>query len=271
MRYFLLTLWCALLSLQTYALPQETRVPGGIAVIELPQKSAQPAPVVHYDGQRVMVVADPHSDQWLAIVGIALGAHPDRPQVLEIGEQRINFSITDKAYPEQRLTIKEKKYVEPDPQQVERWRRESAEQKAAYRTWSEPPQPLTTLMKPVEGPTSSEFGFRRFYNDQPRSPHSGLDIAAPEGTPVQAAGAGRVSAVGDYFFNGNTVIIDHGYGFSTMYCHLSRIDVKVGDRVDTDTQLGLVGKTGRATGPHLHWGASLNDNRIDPRLFLRQN
>jgi murein DD-endopeptidase MepM/ murein hydrolase activator NlpD len=122
---------------------------------------------------------------------------------------------------------------------------------------------------PAQGPYSSAFGLKRFFNDQPRAPHSGLDIAAPDKSPIKVAAAGKVTAVGEYFFNGNTVIVDHGHGLSTMYCHMSRIDVKVGDQLELGEQIGLVGKTGRVTGPHLHWGVSLNNTRVDPLLFVK--
>ncbi len=161
------------------------------------------------------------------------------------------------------------KYVEPDPKQVARWREESKVQNAAYKTWSEPNAPVLELAMPAQGPYSSAFGLKRFFNDQPRAPHSGLDIAAPDKSPIKVAAAGKVTAVGEYFFNGNTVIVDHGHGLSTMYCHMSRIDVKVGDQLELGEQIGLVGKTGRVTGPHLHWGVSLNNTRVDPLLFVK--
>lgn len=261
----LLTLWSAL----SFALPQESRVPGGIALIDLPASAG--APQVMYQGTRVMVLPAEGNSGWVAVVGIPLSANPKEQQKLSINGKPMSFGIGDKAYPEQRLKIKEKKYVEPDPKQVARWRKESAEQKAAYKAWSEPETAVTNLAMPAEGPYSSAFGLKRFYNDQPRSPHSGLDIAAPDRSVISAAAPGVVTAKGEYFFNGNTIIVDHGYGLSTMYCHMSEISVELGQQLNTGDQIGLVGKTGRVTGPHLHWGVSLNNTRVDPLLFVQQN
>ena len=124
------------------------------------------------------------------------------------------------------------------------------------------------MLQPVEGRYSSPFGLRRFFNEQARKPHSGLDIVANEGTPVRAAADGVVINTGNYFFNGNTVFIDHGQGLITMYCHLNRIDVSDGQQVKRGDLIGGVGSTGRVTGAHLHWSVLLNGTLVNPELFL---
>ena len=246
-----------------------TPVPGGIAVITLPA-DAEPA-TARYRDRKVLVTRNDNNEH-IAVIGLSLGSKPGR-HYLKVkntaGEtQNLGFQVEDKAYEEQHITIKDKRKVNPEKRDMERITRESKQIKSALRHWSQQDDIALAFEKPVEGPTSSPFGLRRFFNEQARNPHSGLDIAAPEGTPIRAPAPGTVIETGDFFFNGNTVLLDHGQGLVTMYCHMNKIDVTPGQNVDSGEVLGEVGMTGRVTGPHLHWGVSLNDARIDPLLFL---
>ena len=245
-----------------------TPVPGGIAVIALPD-DVKPATARYRDRQ--VLVTDVNGRK-SAVVGLSLGTKPGR-HFLQVenskgGTARIAFNVEDKAYEEQRITIKDKRKVTPEKRDLERISREQRVIKKALRHWSQREPIVLDFEYPVDGPMSSPFGLRRFFNDQPRKPHSGLDIAAPEGTPIRSPAPGTVIETGDYFFNGKTVFIDHGQGLVTMYCHLSAIDIEPGTPVATGDVIGKIGMTGRVTGPHLHWGVSLNDARVDPLLFL---
>ena len=252
------------------ALPRESRVPGGIAILDLGAGERRPGDVIFND-HRAPVLRLPGG--WVALVGIPLDASPGPTAALlrpagDAPERRISFTVAPKKYQEQRLKVAEKRHVDPLPEDLERIARERVRIDAALGHYSTEFTPQLALQPPVAGRRSSSFGLRRFFNDQPRNPHTGMDIAAPSGTPVLSPAPGRVLDAGDFFFNGNTVFVDHGLGVVTIYCHLERIDVKVGDAVDTGTPLGRVGATGRVTGPHLHWGVAVNRALVDPGLFL---
>lgn len=243
-------------------------VPGGIAVIEL--GASESAPQASFQNKPVLVVKG-QENQWLAIVGIALTI-PVGQQTITVTnksrKQEIAFTVLDKKYKEQRLTIKNTRQVNPLPEDLKRINLELAEQNKAYQQFSQKTPSNIYFDKPVEGPLSSPFGLKRFFNGEPRAPHSGLDFAVPTGTPVRAPAQGKVILTGNYFFNGNTVFLDHGQGLISMYCHLSVIDVAVGDSLARGQVLGKVGATGRVTGAHLHWNVSLNDARIDPAILI---
>ncbi|SEQ85679.1 Peptidase family M23 [Amphritea atlantica] len=256
-------------------LPQESRVPGGIALIPLTGLNSATAPSAWYKGNRVMVLPTtetPFSQQasWVAVIGIPLSAKATKDQLMKADGKSFPFQIQDKEYEEQRLTVTNKRHVNPNKQDLARYKREKTEMVAAFKSWSTPQISSVNFELPATGRFSSPFGLKRFFNDQPRNPHSGLDIAGGQGGAISAPAPGKVVAVGEYFFNGNTVIIDHGYGLTTMYCHMSRIDVKIGDQLNTGDSIGAIGKTGRVTGPHLHWSVSLNNTRVDPLLFVKQ-
>ena len=250
------------------ALPRHQAVPGGVAVIELPA-TGDARPQVSFRDRPVMVVAE--NGRWFAVVGIPLSMAPG-PAILSIDNPDgpalpLAFVIANIDYPEQRLTIGNKRQVDPTADDLVRIAGDRREMNRAFRSWDEKPVD-TAFRLPAVGPRSSAFGLKRFFNEQPRSPHSGVDIAAPDKSDVVAPAAGVVVANGDYFFNGNTVLIHHGQGLVTMYCHLSEIDVQDGDRLDAGDLIGKIGQTGRVTGPHLHWSLSLNQVRVNPELFL---
>ena len=210
--------------------------------------------------------------EWTAIVGIPLATKPGELQVsvrTDKGTRALEYRVRDKKYTEQRLKVSPKT-VDLSPEDNARYERERDHQQKVMATFSEPfPQSTDLMMQvPVPGRRSSSFGLRRIFNGQPRNPHSGMDIAAATGTPIKAPLPGRVIDVGDYFFNGGTVWLDHGGGLLTMYCHLSKVDCKVGDELKTGEAFCKVGATGRVTGPHLHWGVMLNRTMVDPALFL---
>lgn len=270
---FLAPLFALCLCLPAHADSYITRllnkpVPGGVAVVDL--GNAAQAPKATYDGKPVLVIKE-QGTGWLAIVGVPLTVKPGAQQLLAkdaSGSRNLSFVVGSKKYPEQRITLKNQRQVNPDPDDLKRIEGELAVQLKAYRSFS-PGTPSNLLLdKPVTGPLSSKFGVRRFFNGEERNPHSGLDFAVPAGTPIKAPAAGKVILTGNYFFNGNTVFVDHGQGFISMFCHMSKIDVKVGDAVPRGGIVGRVGSTGRATGPHMHWNVSLNDARVDPAIFI---
>jgi murein DD-endopeptidase MepM/ murein hydrolase activator NlpD len=253
---------------QTFIPPRASAVPGGVVTFRLPGGLGTP-PVVRYQDRNVLVARQ--KDGWLAIVGLGLSTEPGDYQV-EVQQpgsdpRQITFKVVDKQYSVQQLKVPPSQ-VNLSAEDEARVAGEREKVRAALERFS-PEAPVTLrLAAPVPGRRSSSFGLRRMFNGESRSPHSGMDIAAPTGTPIKVSLAGRVVDVGHYFFNGNNVIVDHGQGLLTMYCHLSKIGVEVGQELKAGEVLGEVGATGRVTGPHLHWGVTLNGTMVDPALFL---
>lgn len=255
-----------LLPAMALAAPEHSPWPGGIAIVDI-GPAAEPAPTVSFEDKPVLVVE--RNDRWQAVVGIPLDI-TDEQLVLHADNGSLTVDVVEHAYREQRLTVKNQSYVTPGKEQLERIARERKIIDTALGNFRTTPLSSIELAAPVDGPRSSSFGLRRFFNDQPRSPHKGMDIAAATGAPIAAPRDGIVTATGNYFFNGNTVIIDHGQGFVTMYCHLNEIAVDEGQAVASGQTIGAVGATGRVTGPHLHFGTYLNGTAVDPSLLLPQ-
>ena len=247
-------------------------VPGGIAVVDLGPASDERPPWAAWNGRLVAVIEA--ENRWQAVVGIGLDTAPGR-QTLAITwpdgrNDSTTFAVDGRDYAVQRLVIENERKVNPAPIDMERIGRENARLGTVKRERDEA-LAAGRFEWPVAGPVSSPFGLRRFYNGEPRRPHGGIDIAAPTGTEIRAPAAGRVVETGDYFFNGNTVFIEHGLGLQTFYAHLSRIDVEIDQRVDAGEVIGAVGATGRVTGPHLHWSVGLNGTWVDPLLLLDED
>lgn len=252
-------------------LPEGSSVPGGVALVPLGSVTAGASkPRAWLGKQPVLVTSD--QGRWYAVVGLPLdmkpGVHEVETRVDGGSTKKLDFTVRSWSYPEQHITLKNEGQVELSPRNLARAKHEIARIKQLKSHWRDSSDTDLAFIAPVNGRHGSAFGLRRFFNGEARLPHSGLDIVVPRGTPVKAAAAGRVLDTGRYFFNGNTVFLDHGNGLITMYCHLSRIDVKPGQTVSKGQQIALSGKTGRVTGPHLHWGVILNDAMVNPELFL---
>jgi len=210
-------------------------------------------------------------DAWTTVLGIDLDTKPgshmaDILLTMNDGrkdEREAVVQVVAKKYPTTELTVDDK-YVELSKPDLARANRESKETATIYARitdemlWKQP------FSVPIAGETGTNFGHRRVFNGEPRAPHAGADLRAKTGTPIHATNRGRVVLAKSLFFTGNTVILDHGLGIYSLYAHLSRIDVKVGDIINNGQQVGLSGATGRVTGPHLHWGMVVQGARVDP-------
>lgn len=254
------------------ALPLASNVPGGIARVPLGTLLDYPdKPKAWLDGQSVWVAAD--DGHWVAVVGVPLDT-PTGTKTLRVatnrGERSVSFPVVEKRYAEQHVRLKDSSKITLSPDDEKRALAEIERIQSLKKHWREIDDTDSNFIRPADGRLSSRFGLRRIFNGAPRAPHSGLDFAAPRGAPVITAASGRVLAIDDYFFNGKTVFVDHGNGLLSMYCHLDRIDVQPGDTLRKGQRLGLVGATGRASGPHLHWSVVLNGTMVDPELFLTQ-
>ncbi len=183
---------------------------------------------------------------------------------------RMDLAVVDGRFPVQRLTLP-KGMVDLDAKTLDRVRREKQVMAGIWKKWREGPYAWEAFVPPLAGvaDVNSQFGLRRILNGQPRRPHSGVDYGAARGTPVRASNGGVVAYTGEMFFNGNSVILHHGGGLFTVYLHLQGYRVRSGQEVPKGEILGWVGATGRATGPHLHWGANLRGVRFDPRRLLQ--
>ncbi len=257
-------------SLLAGTFPAAAPVPGGIAIINL-NNDINEQTKVYFFKKRVLVRKI--NDTLQAIVGLPLKIKPGSHKIKIInssGKKTFqSFTVKNKDYETRHITIKNKRMVSPSKKDIERHYKEKPLMVAALKKWSENNDIQTNFAVPVDGRFSSQFGLKRIYNNQKRiRRHTGLDIAAPVGTPIKSPAKGKVIRTGNYFFTGNTVFIDHGQGLVSMYSHLDKTDIKAGQELVQGQPIGTVGMTGRVSGPHLHWVISLNNTKVDPKLFL---
>jgi len=246
---------------------QATSLPASASQGALVIGRTHPAATVKIDGRKVRVAPDGSF-----VFGIGRDASGAvlvsvRQPGTAVIEHRI--TVTPRDWPVERIAGVPPETVNPPPEIAARIKREQARVVAARARDDAREDYAQHFIWPVQGRISGRFGNQRIYNDTPKSPHSGMDIAVPQGTPVKAPAAGVITfAAPDLYLTGGTVLLDHGHGVSSNFLHLSRLDVKVGDRVEQGQVIGAVGMTGRATGPHLHWGMNWFDVRVDPLLVL---
>jgi murein DD-endopeptidase MepM/ murein hydrolase activator NlpD len=254
----------------TDGLPRESRVPGGVALVPIPATSTDGTqPKVTRDGSPIWTIQ--RGASWIAVVGLPLSTAPGEHAVnvtLQGVERRVPFSVIDKRYPVQHVTLKDNAMVDPPPEVMARIDAESAHLKTVRSTWRDSASTNANFELPAKGRLSGRFGGSRVLNGKPRAPHAGLDVAVGTGTPIVAPADGIVLDIGDYYFCGKTMFIDHGNGLLSLFCHLSEHTAKVGDNVRKGQAVARSGATGRASGPHLHWSVYLNGVSVEPELFI---
>ena len=250
------------------AMPKQSLVPGGIAIVNFVRNDK--IPVFKFQGKTVLITKQDNT--YSAIVGLSLSLKPGEYFIegrwgTETALQKKFFKLKSKKYTTQKITIKNKRKVNPYAKDMDRILSEKKRKKKARKHISGS-TPDLDFIQPVAGIMTGSYGRRRVFNGQSRRPHSGMDIAADTGRPVLAPASGKVIELGDFFFSGNMVYLDHGKGLITLYAHLSEINVELGQTVKKGETIGKVGATGRVTGPHLHWSLGLNGTWVDPELFL---
>lgn len=248
--------------------------PGDVILIEVASLDPPVRVVARAFGREVAFYPDADRMRWRGLIGVDLerrpGEHVLTVEAVRDGRPALTAThqlrVTDKQFPTRHVRVAAR-FVTPPASALERIGREATQLRALFdtvtgRRWDGP------FLKPVDHRPTSNFGSRSIFNGQPRTPHGGIDFMSPEGTPVRSPNAGQIVLAQDLFFTGNTVIVDHGLGLYSLFAHLSRIDVEPGQVVKPETVLGLVGATGRVSGPHLHWAVRLGGARVDPLSLI---
>ena len=268
--------------LQTIATPRvsvshEARSIQPGEVVELVVSVTQPVASVEATAFEQSILLYPSSGQmvWRGLIGVDLDVevreHLVSVTVITADESPVHvrypLTVIPKQFATRQLTVAPQ-YVNPTPEALARIQQETARTTTIFETQTPQRVWRGSFLAPVPGKATSSFGRRSVFNGQPRSPHSGADFRAIEGTPVTAPNKGRVVLRSDLYFSGNCVILDHGLGLYSFFAHLSGFAVAEGDLVDAGDVVGYVGATGRVTGPHLHWTVRLNTARVDPLSLM---
>ena len=264
-----------------FLLPIETQPSSGLDVTLTPstisqgevallyiQKLEKVKPKVTWMGKKITLLYETKSDAWEGFIGVDLTTKPGRYNMeISISDSNrpkvITVNVPARDYGVRRLTLP-KEMVELNTNALKRVRQESKTVKGLFASSDKTPLWIGRWIRPVPGMIVGPFGRGSIINGMERSPHSGVDLKAAEGDPIKATNRGIVALVAHLFFSGLSIIIDHGGGIQSMYFHLSKALVKVGQLVEKGAIIGLAGSSGRVTGPHLHFGIRLNNGRIDP-------
>ena len=247
--------------------PYHAPYPGGIVNIKINDKKFQDIEEIYALNGKDPALCITNNDIHL-LLPIPLDYKKSKI-IVQIGRAELSIPIENKKYRESRINIKDENYVNPSEKSLKRIRSESVELETTKKIMTPSKRKNYEMLMPVEGLVSSEFGVKRFINDIPKSRHTGMDIAAPKGTLIKAPLGGSVLISENFFYRGNVIFIDHGNGLISSYSHLDKSYIESGEVVTTGQSIGVVGKTGRVTGPHLHWEIMLQGVPIDPELFLR--
>lgn len=247
-------------------------MPRGDVILLNIKAGEETTPRVIWMGKEISLVFNRSRGEWQGFLASDLNQKPGNYEaVVQTGssglERRINIHINEKDYGVRRLTLPKDK-VELSAEALKRVKAEAAVVSALWKAKDTVPEWRGIFLMPVDGEVVGIFGKRSVINGMERSPHTGVDLSGNAGEPIKAVNNGKVILIADHFFTGNTVFLDHGGGIITMYCHLQKVLVKEGDRMDKGQVLGLVGATGRATGPHLHWGMRVNGARVNPLTLI---
>lgn len=256
-----------LLSTTLFAIENNSYI-GGVAVIDVGVFKEKPK--IFYKAKEAKVIQK--EGRYFAVIGIGLNEKAGKRHIVAVSQNKkldFYFQVKSKAYKKEFIKLKSNKRVTLSKVDLARFHKEKTKAKKVLGSFNKTLSSDLNFVTPVHGRISSPFGKRRYFNNKPKAPHSGIDIAAKRGTPILAAESGYVAISEEFFFNGNTIYIDHGEGVVTLYCHLSKCAAQEGDFVLKGDVIGYVGTTGRSTGPHLHFGVVLNSKSVDPKIFVK--